>query len=1580
MNALIQTANGAADLWWPYVAHATWQATLLGALLLLVVWVGRRWPSPRRYWFLVLGLLKFAVPPLLWLPTGAFSQFGPAVLAAGATAPVRINAMKTPSTAHVRVESGAGIGEPRVPLVETPVTSEPLATRPAADVTSHAPVGETLVADKMRTAATAAPNSEAPRKTAAELPVVVAARVAPLSWKAWLMLIHSLGMAAVAVWLVRQLGLLRKAAADAEQITIGPLHERLSHLALLLGGLRRAPRLVLGCDAQPPLSFGILRPTIMIPRSVESLSAAELDTILAHELAHHARGDVAMNWLQLLLCAFWWFNPVAWLLHRAIRKVREDCCDDLILARRITTGTAYCETLLRVAAELPRPRPAGVFVGIALRPHPLARRMRRIMDQTLRRTPRLSLGGAAVVFAMAAVCLPGLRSGQATPVSNAAARSKAVVTQRAAQSSEPAGGDTKSPSSQILTGRVLDPQGRPVQGAELWLSNMPSYEKHRVIASGTSAADGSFRLEVPARFTRNAATHGYVLWAYGEGLVWSTKSMSFGLPVEQIEVKLGPQGEASYRILKPDGTPLAGAKVIVGDVKPGWNKPPEELRRRFTATTGPDGKAVIPGLPRESIGSLDIESKPYGNQHVAWYNDAVPAEDITLRPVGHLTGRVTTGEAKHLERLKIKLITAPITQSADLPYWNAVAEIRPDADGRFEAPVLAEGKLLVQVEEPDDFAYRAVAPTGLIVNEGVTTDVTIPLEQAVLVTAQFRDDKSGEPVPGVVASVSRGGAEIARTTDAKGTISLFLLPGTVTLRILTPEPYLWLPGEFRDFSVPAHVAQHELPTVELTRGVTVEGSVLDAGGKPVGSVWLVANWPAGPYGGHVTTSSDTNGRFRLARLHPTAEFTLAAQLNGAQAMEPLVLTADPEKPLVLRVQGKNLVSIRGRIVDEDGKPVGGAQYEIRTMGTPVGNMADVGVAQRGSSEADGTFESTKTLSPGVGYQVRAVVRQVAVGESEWFTPAELDDGRLPDVVYYRSRVPKPAMARRAATRTLGAQVLDRDGKPVAGAKVIAWYAAERIRTTTDADGHVRLADVPDDGAFLFVDAEGFRFHGEFVHPANGLLQVVVSRATEPLASPMWTLPALPSTDQALALAKGRFNAFVQRWVETEGDSMKLELLGALARIDAERALRYADQVQFGEAWMKDSARYWAAHTLLRRDIDEALSVINTLDSNARVNGYRSAADLLPAASRRKLELLAEALVQARSIDAPENRAAQLAVLGERFRALGHTEQGAQILREAQGIAENFPSEARSAYARGAVAEQLCRIDLPAALELIRGIRDAYQFDRHHANVAENIAATQPAEAERVLGMLRDPRQRDDAAARVCYRMTAADPARARRIAQGITAPHRRAYALGMIASALAKTNKSEAAELLEEAYTIVAELVDSGYDPGRDVLYPQAVAVALLPTVEAVDPDLLPEYFWRAVSLRGNVTFGRESRVLGGYGAGGRMRYSDPVLAAFAARYDRGVARLLLEGPGDETLAAGVDNDPDFYFAPLAILDPEGAVRLADSLAEATASQRRRKREAWQDVLGILTRPGGERWQWIRQRQTYLWWPPESGD
>ncbi|MDA1274031.1 MAG: M56 family metallopeptidase [Verrucomicrobia bacterium] len=231
-----------------------------------------------------------------------------------------------------------------------------------------------------------------------------------LNWKGWLLLCHLLGTAVVVIWIVAQVFRLSLIRRRAQFLGTGEIAVEYQDLVKRFG-IRSAPPLQISNEILSPIAFGLVRPVVMLPtEAVERLPLTVLKPILAHELAHIQRHDLIVNWLQLVLFSIWWFNPVVWLVNRAVRKTREECCDDLLLTRGFVSQDSYCDTLVSAAATLAARVPIGAALGFAEHLHPLRKRVARIMDRTIRRSPKLSFVGGLVVLLSAGLILPGLRS------------------------------------------------------------------------------------------------------------------------------------------------------------------------------------------------------------------------------------------------------------------------------------------------------------------------------------------------------------------------------------------------------------------------------------------------------------------------------------------------------------------------------------------------------------------------------------------------------------------------------------------------------------------------------------------------------------------------------------------------------------------------------------------------------------------------------------------------------------------------------------------------------------------------------------------------------------------------------------------------------------------------------------------------------------------------------------------------------------------------------------------------------------------------------------------------------------------
>lgn len=90
-------------------------------------------------------------------------------------------------------------------------------------------------------------------------------------------------------------------------------------------GLAKSPNL------QSPITFGIVKPLILIPEPWHSWSQSEKLTVLRHEIAHVKRQDWVANIIFGVLASLNWFNPFIWLLRTKVHAEAEHDCDVTVL-------------------------------------------------------------------------------------------------------------------------------------------------------------------------------------------------------------------------------------------------------------------------------------------------------------------------------------------------------------------------------------------------------------------------------------------------------------------------------------------------------------------------------------------------------------------------------------------------------------------------------------------------------------------------------------------------------------------------------------------------------------------------------------------------------------------------------------------------------------------------------------------------------------------------------------------------------------------------------------------------------------------------------------------------------------------------------------------------------------------------------------------------------------------------------------------------------------------------------------------------------------------------------------------------
>ncbi len=275
------------------------RASIEGGIVAAFVWACCRgvpaMPACVRAWLwwlvslkLVLGVLPLPGVPLAWLPSDM------------------------PVAAAASREPAALLLLPDAPAVTT---------RPAAPVEGHQ-------------------SSSPARQATIAIPYVAL-------WPIGLALLWIAMVAAHAAGLVRACRRARQLVREAEPVPI-VIARRAVQLVQRFA-LPVMPDVLASRLSRVPLLTGVLRPAILLPAaSTETLSRAEIDLVVGHELAHVRRGDLLWGWVPAIASRLFFFHPLARLAAREYLAAREEACDAEVLQTLDVEPAAYGHLIVKL--------------------------------------------------------------------------------------------------------------------------------------------------------------------------------------------------------------------------------------------------------------------------------------------------------------------------------------------------------------------------------------------------------------------------------------------------------------------------------------------------------------------------------------------------------------------------------------------------------------------------------------------------------------------------------------------------------------------------------------------------------------------------------------------------------------------------------------------------------------------------------------------------------------------------------------------------------------------------------------------------------------------------------------------------------------------------------------------------------------------------------------------------------------------------------------------------------------------------------------------------------------------------------
>jgi beta-lactamase regulating signal transducer with metallopeptidase domain len=158
-----------------------------------------------------------------------------------------------------------------------------------------------------------------------------------------------------------------------------------------------------------PMTWGVTRSTVLLPKEADEWSMECRWIVMAHELTHVKRRDCLMQALAQLVCAVYWFNPLVWIASWRLRIERELACDDHVLEAG-AKASDYASHLVEIASSFGAAN-CGSPVAVGMACSHLESRVRSILDPNARRrgVNGLKVALAAVTAAVLTAPLAMLR-------------------------------------------------------------------------------------------------------------------------------------------------------------------------------------------------------------------------------------------------------------------------------------------------------------------------------------------------------------------------------------------------------------------------------------------------------------------------------------------------------------------------------------------------------------------------------------------------------------------------------------------------------------------------------------------------------------------------------------------------------------------------------------------------------------------------------------------------------------------------------------------------------------------------------------------------------------------------------------------------------------------------------------------------------------------------------------------------------------------------------------------------------------------------------------------------------------------
>ena len=1060
-----------------YLLTQSWQIVIVFVFVAIICWGLRKVSAHWRYLLWLTVLAKCLMPALIYVPLAVMpqeysSQQTPSL---AMSTPVAM-----PTTEVKPTLVGMNVSEPEIAIEDFEPISTPIMLAHEKDATPASVLEEETIS-----------------------------RI-DLSFRDWIVIAWFVGMGGFFVYLslkawamCRRLKRSRRIADLEIQAMVSALSEQLQ--------LKITPKIYMATGIAQPFVWGWFRGSIYLPEPfVQSVTREQQQAILTHELAHILRWDAAANLVQIIIQVAFFFHPLIWWTNRQIRREREKCCDEFVIASLVTDPKQYSKAIVSALVAEYESNQSVPSLAIAGRLKNIEDRIQTLLSPQRKFYRRPSWVAVASIMCLTA-CVVSTTLVLTARGASGDPQTRGSVEQTSPSPSEPdAVAETKEESKasdadtkawepgQVLDFQVINAKTKePLPDVKLELQFHGPGIDFQDIKIQTTDAEGRSKIRLPDR--RPDAVRVYpskagfvplrVYW--GDDLPSPKLPKSVTIPMELGTVCGGV-------VQNENGEPIPNVKVCVHY----WEKKPEfnpHLRANLCVedtvrTTDQQGRWQLDIMPATFTGEgprLFLTHPDYVSDHLQRGHTPMP---VTERP----SYKALSEQSAVMVMRKGATITGRVTDESGKPISGALISNQydcydpdplkitttTDEEGNFRLSGLSHR----QNYRDHFFAVQAdgYTPVFIEVNDHDSAKpVEIKLKPGQIVQGQVADE-NGKPLEGVSIKLDYWMGRprqfyLKTTTDANGKFRINDAPLGRTEYDFEKQGYIAvrkpLPPKTEDYQI------------VLGSPLKIVGSIVDAEtNQPLAKCTLTKGWdpdnraPEWETQLGIPAKTITDGRYEVVINREQWLTRLRVEAEGYMpAVSRLFKPYDPDQGTVTYdFKMKRAGSMSGTVLGLDGKPLADAEVYLAKQQFSVDDGKASPNAKRTSqmakTNAQGQFKFPPESEP---FYLIVLHEQghIVLDEKQFaLTPTvRIEPWRSAkrSLLLQRKQINYSGNAPENEMQALNVRIVDTEGKPVEGANVAssaafrtgynylgenepAWNYFRNV--ISDQDGQARVAD------------------------------------------------------------------------------------------------------------------------------------------------------------------------------------------------------------------------------------------------------------------------------------------------------------------------------------------------------------------------------------------------------------------------------------------------------------------------------------------------------------------------------------------